>query len=80
MVLFTLSELIYYSLIITIWVLLVFLYQVVHDELYVDNFLIGMIMFIMIGALFIDSGGHLAIEHFTGSIEILEKVLLVLIV
>ena len=87
LVLFTLPELIYYSLIVTIWVLLIFLYlQLVFKPFkssmmnYVDNFLIGTIMFIMIGVLFIDSGGHLAIEHFTGLIEILEKVLVVLIV
>ena len=87
LVLFTLPELIYYSLIRTICVLLVFLYlQLVYKPFkspmmnYVDNFLIGTIMYIMIGALFTDSGDHLAIEHFTGLIEILEKVLVVLIV
>ena len=47
---------------------------------YVDNFLIGTITAIMIGALFTDSGGHLKIEYFIGLLLILEKVLLTIIV
>ena len=87
LVLFTLPELIYYSLIITTWVLLIFLYlQLVFKPFksnmmnYVDNFLIGTIIMIMIGTFFTDSGGDSVIEHFTGLLDILERVILIIIV
>ena len=87
LVLFSLPELIYYSLIITTWVLLIILYlQLVFKPFkssmmnYVDNFLIGTIIVIMIGALFTDSGDHEVIEHFTGLLQILERVILIIIV
>jgi hypothetical protein len=87
LVLFTLPELIYYSLIITTWVLLILLYlQLVFKPFksnminYVDNFLIGTIVMIMIGALFTESGGGRVIEHFTRLLEVLERVLLIIIV
>ena len=87
LVLFPLPELIYYSLIITTWVLLIFLYlQLVFKPFksnmmnYVDNYLIGTIIMIMIGAIFTESGGDGVIEHFTGLLDILEKVILIILV
>ena len=87
LVLFSLPEFIYYSLIITTWALLLLLYlQLIIKPFkssmmnYVDSFLIGTITAIMIGALFTDSGGHLKIKYFIGLLLILEKVVLTIIV
>ena len=84
LLLFSLPELIYHSLIITTLALFILLYlQLVFKPFkssmvnYVDNFLIGTITIIMIGALHFDAGGF---QVYSEVIAIIEKILLVVTV